>query len=420
MLAGFASQILLARYLGPQGKGVVDLFLLIPTVLASVLEFGLLSANTYYAGKGTIPIDTLHSNSVVWSMGLGVLVVILGMAAYELNLDIFHSLPGRVLFFSLASLLPSLYFSLWSGLMYGSDSARAVYFVSAIATVAALVLYAIGMIFKAGVETLVVLTCLSLYGRAAVCFQLVRRRSSVLARPSFVALRQALSYGVALYIGIAIATLHLRIGQILIERHLGAAQLGLFALSSRIAELVWLLDYVVQSAILYRITSASRSDAVLLSQRASQLVLILVMVPSVVIFVTAPYVVPLVFGEPFRPSVQPLSLMLPGIIFFSLGRSLTPFIAYQCGKPWYNTLAAAVAFVVNVLCNTLLIPRFGINGAGVALSLSSFTNFLLVALTFRYLSGGSLLKTFVPSPHDLKLVIAYAREQFSEYFQKNK
>ncbi|MGB2867795.1 MAG: hypothetical protein WBD36_05045, partial [Bacteroidota bacterium] len=72
LLAGLGSQVILSRYLGPHGKGIVDLFLLVPATMISIMEAGLLSANTYFAGKKITSIQILHTNSLVWCGAWGV------------------------------------------------------------------------------------------------------------------------------------------------------------------------------------------------------------------------------------------------------------------------------------------------------------------------------------------------------------
>jgi O-antigen/teichoic acid export membrane protein len=408
--AGLATQILLARSLGPYNKGILDLFLLVPVMISSTTEMGLLSANTYYAGKNTYAFHVLHSNSIAWSVAVGIIVFGVGSLVCALSGSPFGSLSPTVFILSLATVLPSIYFLLWSGLMYGSDEVRKVYIVTSLAAVASLGAYALALVLGAALPTVIWLGGGLLFVRAAMSVYSIRTRISPF-QLSRAALKQSLLYGLALFVGLAVNTLHVRISQFLVEAISGPKELGFYALAVRIAELVWLLDYVVMTASLYRVTSADRQQAVLASQRTVKLVLIIVLPASLAVFALAPVLIPLLFGNAFSPSILPLWFLLPGIIAFSAARSLAPFVAYQYGKPWFNTASASVAFLINIAANLVLIPRFGISGAALASSISYAVNFILIGWIFVRVSGATLTETFWPSREDFTLVVRFLKER---------
>lgn len=410
--AGFVTQIILARTLGPHDKGILDFFLLVPFVTSSIAELGLLSANTYFAGKGTFGLQSLHSNSLIWSAGMGVLMFAIGIAISVLGSP-FASLTDGFFLLALTAIAPSLYYSLWSGLMYGSDETRMVYRINGIYSLLALSVYALAVTVGLPLEWLLPLSVVLLFVRGGLSLSSIMR-SRVMSSLQFdgPALRQSLLYGLALYVGLALNTLHFRVDQFLVEGMLGPTELGNYALAVRIAELLWLLDYVVVTASLYRVTAAGRKEAILATQRLFRLVAVLVALPSLVIGLSAPAFIPFMFGEAFRPAIRALWLLLPGIISWSLARSLSPFISYQYGKPWYNTLSAAVAFAVNMSINLVLIPRFGIAGAAAASSISYTVNFVIIAWMFFHLTKAGFTETFLPRRDDFNIVFTAIREKY--------
>lgn len=412
IIAGFGTQILLARFLGPHDKGIMDLFLLIPMVLTSIVELGLLSANTYYAGKKTISFQILHSNSLIWSVSWGVFIILAGFIIISVMGSPFASLSKGYFLISLATVLPSLYFLLWSGLMYGSDNVKSVYFISGIVSLISLVSYGAVFFYSASLEAFLQLSAALLFIKAAISLFSTRKKNPLRLDPGKEALKQSLIYGLALYIGLAINSLHSRADQFLINSFLGPTQLGYYALSVRIAELVWLIDYVIVTASLYRVTSSDRSEAILVSQRSVKLVAFFVIVSSMGIFILSPLLLPLIFGKPFEPAITPLWFLLPGIVFWSLGRSLAPFISYHCGKPWYNTVSAAIAFAVNLALNFILIPKFGIGGAAGASSISYGVNFIIITWMFKRFSGAGVKQTFLPTGEDFRLVKNFLKEKY--------
>ena len=404
VVVGLLTQVLLARTLGPHDKGILDLFLLIPVVGGSIAEFGLLTSNTYFAGKGTYSLPSLHANSVLWSLCAGIVLL---FVAFAVSLGIaspFPSLNSEMFLLAIAAIAPSIYSSLWSGLMYGSDRAGKVYAVAAITSLINLVAYGIALVAGVPLKTLLILSGILLFIRAFISFFSVRTQAAVPFQPDLKALRQSFRYGAALYIGLALNTLHFRFVQFLVESMLGPAELGNFALAARIAEMVWLLDFVVINASVFRITSSDQEESIRITQRMTRMIGLAVSGMSLLIALSAPFIVPWVFGADFTPAVLPLILLLPGIVGWSLARSLAQFVAYHQGRPWYNTAGAAVAFALNLALNFLLIPTLGIAGAAIASSISYISNLVFLAVVFRKLSGAKTLPTFIPQREDFALL----------------
>ena len=67
------------------------------------------------------------------------------------------------------------------------------------------------------------------------------------------------------------------------------------------------------------------------------------------------------------------------------------------GMPWFVIAATGVAVFVNLGCNALLIPRFGIGGAATA---SSLTYALLLVASLAYLRASDRRSELAPlEPH---------------------
>lgn len=418
-LTGLATQIVLARSLGPTNKGILDLFLVVPLVLSSVAEMGLLSANTYYGGKGAYSPQTLHSNSILWSVGAGTLVFLIGLFVCRQTGSPLVSLSDNLFLLALVAVAPSLYFTLWSGLMYGSDGVKMVYLISGLSSLVSLVAYSIVVALGGSLALFIYLSAALIFVKACISLYAIRQRVPLRLRPRLSALKQSLLYGLALYVGLAVNSLHFRANQFFIDAMLGPTELGYFALATRIAETLWLLDYVVVTASLYRVTSEDFGTAVLVTQRTFKLVALLVIGPSLAIFALAPLLVPLLFGEAFSPAVFPLWYLLPGVICWSLGRSLSPFISYQCGKPWYNTASASFAFLVNLGANFVLIPKLGTVGAAIASSISYSLNLIVIGVIFFRLSDAKFTDTLLPTRAEVSLVVQFLKEQYIHHVRRD-
>ena len=409
VLFGFATQVLLARVLGPHDKGVLDLFILIPTVLSSITDFGLLPANTYFGAKKISSLETLHSNSVVWILSL---VATLGSGCWVWHLAggaPLTSLPADVFTLAVLSTGPLLYVSLWGGLMFGSDKAESVYIVQGLGAALQLVTYVIIFLLHASLAAAVYATAFIILGKGAIALFSYFRSHPWDFAPDKKILSASLKYGIALFVGIVVNILHNRLIQFFVEAYLGLTALGWYAISVRMVEMIWLLDYVVINASLFKVTSSPFDESVKLTMQLARFVGALVVAAGLFLALTIPWIIPLLLGRRFEPSVVPALLMLPGIVSWSIGRSLAPFIAYQIGKPWYNTGVSVGAFVVNLVACVILIPKLGVNGAAVATTISYMCMLILMTIVFKKTAKVRLTSIVKYQREDVALVVQQAR-----------
>lgn len=417
---GFITQIFFARFLGPTQKGVLDLFLLIPTVLASLIDLGLLSANTYFAGKQLIPIKILHSHSFIWSLLASLILLFLVLFFPSAPQRIFGVLPNNTVMISVILSGPTMYVALWSALMYGIDRAKSVYQYNVVTAIGALILYlAIAFVFDWGLNGFLYATAAIIFVKSIVALTMLNSEKTFAITLDAQALKTSLSYGIALYLGLIINTLHFRLDQFVVNFMQGSADLANYALAVRISEMVWLFDYAIINASIFRVTASSAKESVLITQRITRLIGMGVLTASLLVALVAPVAIPLIFGNDFSPTVPPLILLLPGILAWSLARVLAQFVAYQSGKPWINMKASLYAFILNMFLLFIFIPLWGIAGAAIASSISYFCNFILLARAFKKLSGATLFLTIIPTKEDFALIKSIISEQLTVYARKS-
>src|SRR5690606_7300003 len=67
LFGSFIISIILARYLGPEGKGIVTAIFVIPNLLVSIADLGIKQATAYYVGKKVFsPTKVYSSILIVW------------------------------------------------------------------------------------------------------------------------------------------------------------------------------------------------------------------------------------------------------------------------------------------------------------------------------------------------------------------
>jgi O-antigen/teichoic acid export membrane protein len=160
------------------------------------------------------------------------------------------------------------------------------------------------------------------------------------------------------------------------------AEAGYLSAAQRISDLWWSISSIVAAVFLPRIVALQKSDpahcarAVQLYANASLLVGV---IAAVVVTVTAPFLIPLLFGAAYAPSALVL------VIVFWSGLAVFPSIARA--QFWVTrglmllelpTVAAVAALQLGLA--VLLIPRYGALGAAIAMTTAQWLGLYGVAL----------------------------------------
>ncbi|RKY82858.1 hypothetical protein DRQ11_13920 [candidate division KSB1 bacterium] len=132
--------------------------------------------------------------------------------------------------------------------------------------------------------------------------------------------------------------------------------------------------------------------------------LLITMLGAFVVFLLAKWLILLLYSEKYLPSVEPLQILLIGIVAISISRVLTNDIDAR-GKPMINTYITLVALIANITLNVIFIPKYGVIGAGWATSLTYALNSVIKILVYCKLSGNFVSDVILFKKSDIKLYL---------------
>jgi O-antigen/teichoic acid export membrane protein len=185
------------------------------------------------------------------------------------------------------------------------------------------------------------------------------------ARPSLHLARTVGVYGLRAQVGGVISLLNLRLDFILLNVIAGPAVLGIYAISSKFAELVKVPALALTYVLYPRYASDGGARAVVKARRLLPKAGLLLGAAIVPLLLVAGWVIPAVYGSAFEPAVAPARIILIGLALEGVAAVITAFL-YGAGRPGLNSLAMAAGLVVTVALDLLLIPAYGAVGAATA------------------------------------------------------
>ena len=368
---GLLISMVLARSLGPGGKGAVDVVQLLVLECAGVASLGVAVSVVYHVSKGTISTASI-AGSVLWLVvliGIPVTVAI-WILAPVLEVILLSGEGGSRTYFLLAA-PAGVFFLLTSGLLalYRGTNDFNRYnrytLLGSIWHLVALVLFVLvvewstrGAIFAFTVSS--ALMSALLVWRSSRDFGITLRFDPQV-------LRRLVGFNIGGHAGTVLQAVSYRLDVFIVAYFLPATQVGLYTTAAAVGGLLWFLPNAIGTVLLSRTPTATMLKA---NQRLLFLcrwIALLTTILGLGLLILARPTFALLFGPEFVGSARPFALLLPGVIALGLWKVVANDMAGR-GRPIYVLYSAAPGAMATVGLNMLLVPQYGISGAAVASS----------------------------------------------------
>lgn len=365
-----ATEVVLARALGPTGKGLVAIFTITPVLTAVVASCGLDYAVNYFGHQ-----DGLSIPRTFWRAlrgGLGVAVVLCSVLLIDLGgvrSLLFRSASAEyriVEYFSLGIVPAEVFFILAS--MLAMTVGRPVLYgkirvlrrgIVLVAVLLAAWAYSDDLVSAVTVVILGQIVAIVAAGTAPVA---LAPRENHTGTPAY---RDLFSYGLQSMPARLAERLQVRIDIVLLGLLSTSSVVGVYTVATGIAESIFYVSGSVSTVLFTR--SAEREEE--LHRLALRVMIPLGILLALTIGLISVFLVPLVFGEEFAEAVVFLWILLPGTIAFALVHIMNPLFV-QKGRSAVVSFANSIGLIGNVALNVLLIPQWGGTGAAVASAIS--------------------------------------------------
>lgn len=393
---GVTASLVLARLLGRDGQGVYTTVITLVSLVFTFGQLGLPSAVTFFAGRGR-SIHSLRRSTVRLTVAVSVVALVITVPLLPMFLGSIASsatLPEIALGLVALPLLLAAGFG--GGILYGRRAIR-VYAViqvlqAAVSLVAVLVLvWLLGLGVEGALGAYVVSN-----GVGAVAVLWATRRLDAATgqgedQPASIA--ELAGYGLRLYPASITSYFNYRADVLILNAvRLAESDIGLYARAVNFAELLFYLPDAISSIFYPTVAASSEGESHQIAPAVARFTVLLTGLGALAM-VPAAWVVILLVLPSFTGSMAPLVILLPGIVSLSLSKVLSGYIS-GLGRPGAATIAAAIAMVVNLVANLLLVPIAGISGAAAA-SLISYTLHAVIMAAFASRVSGLPMRAFI-------------------------
>jgi len=380
-VAAMVSGILLARMLGPEGRGQVAVATAIGVIGVQVGGLGLPVANTYFVAKDRLHLPFLLGNALLVSwVGIGGFV----LALWWILSFVPEAFPLQGLFLPLVLLgIPIVFTSqIANNLLLGLQEVRTYNFVVVSVGVISLIAVAGLAWLRISVPEYFYFISIAVPGLASIfalsyLFKKSKRRPGL----SMPLLNKCYTYGWKSFACTSFALLIQRVDQLMVERYLGYEATGHYSIAVGIISMLHLFPAAAgQIAFPRMVSMSSFEERMLFAWRATAMVSVFLIIPVMSVVFLGKTVVVLLYGEAFAPAAGPLFWFMPGFILWSL-EVMFRRVLVSDGFPVAIVFGWLCAFLCNIVLNILFIPKYGLNGAAFASSMS----FMVVAFATLFI-----------------------------------
>lgn len=370
LLVTGASGVIVARLLGPSGRGILAAVTLWPAVVAAIGSLGVLDATSYFAARGqTSRHIVLGSSAAVLGL-LAVVLIGIGIPLVGAVLGRYGSDAvwlGRLCLIG----IPLTLFATAFGVVVLGTGRTGLFNVlrflqPAAVLIGALVLLAAGSrSVGAFVSNVLIAQFASAVAALVACLVVIGTRWTI----DRTAVRAMLTYGSQSHVGYIASVLNLQLGQLLMSMLLAPDELGLYIIAISTAGAVLIFPSAMVISTFPRLAGSDAADKLELLARAVRATLVLGVAMAVPLTFGASGVISLLYGEAYLPAAGAMRILL--IAAVPLGVNTVLSAGFKAlNHPLIASYAEMLSLAVAAVLMPVLLLRFGAAGAAIASLLS--------------------------------------------------
>gem|GEM_PF-307408 len=414
LLLYFISSTLLTRLLGDVGRGEYALLTNQVALLAMLVSFNVGFGVTYFTSKaGHAAKEIIGIAATMLCVNLVVVPIILfGFASSMRITDLFMP-TGRVDLmywgYVYLSIVLSLLNTTISAVLLGLKRFKILnlmgIFNAGLSAAAFLILFLVrDALAAADILPMVLIVssiAMALNTGAWIVLYVVDVRIPPIPIWTWSILRPILAFSLIGHLSNLINLINYRFDIWVIGDTLGESQLGIYTVAVGVAQLLFYIPDPFSRVVQPYLFGQLKDEMLDKFKTVARVNFTAVFGLALLVAATAHWLLPLLFGSVFSASVNPLYLLLPGIVLSSATKLLVPLVVHG-GYQRVNLYSISVAAVLTIVLDLLLIPIMGIEGAAIATSLAYMVIMVALLYTIRYRMGIPIHDIFLVRPSDLR------------------
>ncbi|MHC5117714.1 MAG: oligosaccharide flippase family protein [Planctomycetota bacterium] len=392
LVLGIANQSCLAWFLGPADRGAFAVCLIYATLLTIFFVVGCDVASIYFVSSGKVNISEGIIQTLIYGGTGAALAMVVGWSLTWLPVEYFQKATHAQFNMALLSIPVTLFSLILSRLLTAVNRFGAFGVVTVLGSFLQLVLTfifirlfgwgvegAFGAVISAGV--IMITITLSYFHR---------NLGLTWVSPSWQSLKEMFHYGLRYYVGKISNQVNFQLGTLILAFFATQEQIGIFAVASQVTARAMLVPDALATVLMPRVAGDQTGKRELVAQCA-RLVWLVCGVLLVVLAVFARPIVTVVFSPKFIDAAVLIQILAVGTLVRCGSKIFVPYLL-GIDRPGVASMSVLVGMITNVALLWWLLPRMGLPGAAVAMSIGYGVSSAILTQGFRRSSGLSFMQ----------------------------
>lgn len=402
-----ASAVIIARLLGPEGKGILNLVMIFNATLTLIFAFGLSNSLVFHTGRKKYEPGRLLSVCLFWIIAILLVSVPASLIFVKLTLkSVFRDIGISYLAAGIAIFAVGLFNLV---LLASARGMEKVYISASIPLIQGLtslsILFALVYFFGLGVKG----AFIAYFATELLTFFILA--SAVIPKAGFASFipsydkaitKDLFNIGLKSYSAGLTQHLNYRLDVFVINYFLNPAQVGIYSTGVSIAEMVLMVPSVICFILFPKASNCDRETASRLAVSFVRRGAWISLSAALFICLASPFLIPLLFGEAFAFSKYVVFVLAPGIVILTFSWVLGAYFE-GTGKPQIVFYATSAALPFTLILNLLFIPNWGILGAAAASVVSYSISAVTLIAIFTKMTGNRITELLIPKRSDFSL-----------------
>ena len=378
--------ILTARVLDPDGRGELTAIVTVTQVLVYLFAMASSRSLAYHQARHPEDAGRLLSTWLLLSIPFAILAIVAGQLLLPTLFDAQSQSAIDIARIYLLTILLTLCAEPLYGVLLGDEDF--LFWNAQRLAQPALTVVGFGALWLADsltVETaLVTLAVAGAATSAATGVRVLRRHG--LGRPGKALAKTTLSFGLRAHGETFTALVNARLDLLIMPAFLGAVSVGLYSVATSLAWIVAQIAGVLWWIVLPAAARRGEKEGKATVMASVYATLAVGGFFALALAAVAEVAVRLVYGDAFAGAVEPLRLMLPGVVFQSMAAILAAGISAS-GRPFTATLTSLAGAGVTIAGLVLFLESGGLNAAALVTTAAYALILVLNAIVYRRITG---------------------------------
>ena len=412
LLTGILVSVIVARALGPEGRGQVALLGLISTIAVMLTYLNIPGSTIYHINRKKWDLKRLLKPQLLLTSISALAGILIALAIYRFwPDDNIRKLPGVAVALIGFTIAATMYNNNIGSILSALRYFRKLSIVSIITATIAVPGYYIalwlcdgGVIGWALTGTLVlvigfIITCILIFQKLSRDNSSAKNSGSSLADDC----NSLMKWGVISQLGNIAWFLILKADQFIISGLLSVEALGFYAVAAGVAESFRLIPITIGQVLFPYAADKGEEERRFFISVCVRLTFWTLFVLGIIMGLLSRLIVTILFGAEFLPAVLPFQILIGSVVILSLGNMLAHEFNTM-GRPEVILYCNVVCGLVNIVLNFLIVPKFGLAGAAWVSFLTYTLNSLIILTWVIRDRNYNLSDVLIPSKIDFAII----------------